>query len=458
MLERTADLLGRLVPKVIVRQGIGVKSCSGAPVSHARAGTQSIAGARMENYCMMIHVPVYVDGNRTLVASEWKRALVLLRDSLNDVITRFTLVAPSLSAADSAIELSPLSSADGFEVRPSIPLNINKREYFLRARAVWRRDVAVALERCDFAHTGISDLYKPIGSDAIETARRKRVPSALFIDTDVIEQHRDMIQSGLIRGGLKQTIYDRLYERHVRRVVSRSAVSFLKGQSLWNRYASYAANPRLFHDTSYRSSEVVSDTAVENRLARREDGTLRLVYCGRLVARKGCKQSIEIVDHARRAGARVTFDLIGDGAERAELEADVRRRGLESVVRFLGARPYNAELIGALSEYDALLFTPAAEDTPRMIFDAYAAGLPVIGRDILYVRERAAEEEATELLPGDRVEDAARIVGELARNGGRIARLTRNALKAGHENAADVWYRRRAEWTVEAYEASKSRA
>lgn len=410
----------------------------------------------MENYCMMIHVPVYVDGSRTLVASEWKRALVLLRDSLSDVIMRFTLVAPSLPAADTAIELSPLSSADGFEVRPSIPLDVGKRDYFLRARAVWRKDVSAALESCDFAHTGISDLYKPIGSDAIETALRKGIPSAIFIDTDVIEQHRDMIASGLIRGGLKQTVYDRVYERHVRRVVSRSAVSFLKGQSLWDRYASYAANPRLFHDTSYRSSEVVSDAVVESRLARRADGVLRLVYCGRLVARKGCKQSIAIIDHARRAGARVTLDLIGDGAERAELEADVKRRGLETAVRFLGARPYDADLIKALSEYDALLFTPAAEDTPRMIFDAYAAGLPMIGRDILYVRERAVEEEATELLPGDRVEEAARIVSELAKDGRKIAWLTRNALKAGHENASDVWYRRRAEWTVEAYEASKA--
>ena len=41
----------------------------------------------MANYCMMIHVPVFVDGDRTFVASEWRRALVLLRDSLQDTFS-----------------------------------------------------------------------------------------------------------------------------------------------------------------------------------------------------------------------------------------------------------------------------------------------------------------------------------------------------------------------------------
>lgn len=409
----------------------------------------------MGNYCVPIHVPIYVDGNNCFVATDWMRSLELLRDSLSETFSRFTLLAPSQQAAQAKISLEPISSEDGFNLMPSISTHLSKREYFLRARAQWRRDVAAALDDCDFAHTAISDLYKPMGSDAIALVRRRRIPSAFYMDTDIIEQQRNLIDSGLMRSGPDRAIYLWIYERHVRRVVGDSTVSMLKGSALWNRYARYSKNPRLFHDTSYHSREIVAEDMLEKRLASRRGGELRLVYCGRLAARKGCREAIDIVDRARRLGARITFDLIGDGEERDALEAQVERLNQSGAIRFLGERSYGPELLRTLSSYDALLFTPIAEDTPRMIFDGYAAGLPVVGHDISYIKERAVEEEATVLLPSGRADDAARVLARLAEDRERLVTLTRNALKAGHSNSTDVWYKRRAEWTIEAYRASR---
>ncbi|WP_144431521.1 hypothetical protein [Jannaschia seosinensis] len=71
------------------------------------------------SHCIAIHVPVYVDGPRVLAASEWRRALYLLRDSMAGRFDRFILVAPTRSAADHAgrLTLEPLGGAedDGFE-------------------------------------------------------------------------------------------------------------------------------------------------------------------------------------------------------------------------------------------------------------------------------------------------------------------------------------------------------
>jgi len=408
----------------------------------------------MRNYCIPIHVPIYIEGTETFVTTEWRRALYLLRNSLSDKFSKFILVAPSQAAADTEIELRKIEKEDGFDIYPSIDVNIGKYRYFFEARSHWIRDVSAALERCDFAHTAVSDLYKPLGSDAIRVVHKKMIPNASYPDTDVIDQRKQLIRSGLIRSGLDRTAYCWLYDWHVRKIVSKANVSMLKGKQLWRRYASHAANPKLFHDTSYNEAEIVSKEVVRERLKRRKDGHLKLVYCGRLVPRKGCKHAINIVGHTRRMGVKVTLDLIGAGEERQELEGLVKSNALEEAIRFLGERPYNAHLIRLLSEYDALLFTPPAEDTPRMIFDGYAAGLPILGSDIPYIKERAAEESATVLLPSDTVR-SAEILVSLSKDRQKLAAITWNALKASHLNSTDVWYKRRAEWTVEAYEASR---
>jgi glycosyltransferase involved in cell wall biosynthesis len=103
-----------------------------------------------------------------------------------------------------------------------------------------------------------------------------------------------------------------------------------------------------------------------------------------------------------------------------------------------------------LANYDAMLFTPIAEDTPRMIFDGYAAGLPLLGYGIDYVREREAEDGAARSVPVRDAAGAASMLCALDRERQLLANLTRRAREAALYHAADAWYRRRAEWTYEA--------
>ena len=404
----------------------------------------------MPVYTIAIHVPIYVDGVQHFVISEWKRALELLRDSFDGAFDRFILIAPSRPAEGAEVILEPLGMEDGFDLRPSISLDGSKRAYWLGGdRRRWKTDVAAALDETDFAHTVIDNLYRPISLDALRLVQAHSIPHAFFLDTDIIEQHHQLVAAGLMRRGLDLTLHDRLYARLLRGAVARADIAFLKGQALMQRYGDVAANPKLFQDTSYHSREVVQEDVIEHRLAVRGTGALRLVYCGRLVARKGCDHAIRIVAEARAAGADITLDLIGDGPERSALEAEAVGQG--EGIRFLGERPYGPELLQALADYDALLFSPVAEDTPRMIFDGYAAGLPLLAYDIPYVQERAAEEGATVLLPFGDIGASAKRVVETSGDSGRMAELTRAALRAGQSNATDVWYRRRADWTSEAF-------
>ncbi len=404
----------------------------------------------MAVYAIPIHVPIYTDGARCLVISEWKRALELLRDSFGGAFDRFLLIAPARPAAGTDLLLAPIGAEDGFDPRPAIPADISRRGYWFGGRRRWHAALGAALDEADFAHTVVDNLYRPISFDAARLVARRGLPHAFFLDTDIVVQNRNLMAAGLMRKGPDQSLYLRAYERAVRARVAAADVAFLKGQALFDRYAGVAKNPKLFHDTSYQSSEVVTEAALAARSAARPAEALRLVYAGRLVARKGCDHAIRIVTKARELGINATLDLIGAGDERAALEA---LAGGDPAIRFLGERPYGPDLLQELSQYDGLLFTPLSEDTPRMIFDGYAAGLPLLAYDIPYVRERAAEEGAALLLPAGEIEASAAKLGQLARDDARLSALTEAAWKAGHDNATDRWYARRAAWTLEAFHA-----
>jgi glycosyltransferase involved in cell wall biosynthesis len=255
-----------------------------------------------------------------------------------------------------------------------------------------------------------------------------------------------------LREKIRSRVYCEIFERSVRFGVSNAALSLLKGRALHARYGRYAKNAKNFHDTSYLTHEVVSAERLERRYADllKGDRPVRLVYCGRLEARKGLDESIDALMRARSQGAQVTLDIIGDGAERAALERQAEMLGAGTAIKFLGMRVYGPRLLADLAEYDALFFTPVAEDTPRMIFDGYAAGLPLLGYGIEYVRERESEDGAARSVPVGDASAAAAMLCALDRDREPLVRLAKRAHEAALYHAADAWYRRRAEWTYEA--------
>jgi glycosyltransferase involved in cell wall biosynthesis len=241
--------------------------------------------------------------------------------------------------------------------------------------------------------------------------------------------------------------------------VARADLSLLKGTALMSRYGAYARHAKEFHDTSFYARDIVQVERLERRLATlAATRALRVVYCGRLTERKGLRLSLEIVARAIGLGAQLQFDVIGSGPERSSLEQMAASLGIADHVSFIGALPYDASLISRLGDYDALLFTPTAEDTPRMIFDGYAAGLPVIASGIPYVEERHRQEHAAIVLPPGQVESSATAVAELCRTPQALIPLSRAARKAAEYHSAESWYSRRAQWTMEAAERRQRHA
>jgi glycosyltransferase involved in cell wall biosynthesis len=405
-------------------------------------------------YLLPIHVPIYTDGDRRLVTTEWRRSLILLRDSLENRFGPIHLLAPSLPVSSQLVEqtIEELSEEhDGIKLIASFDLRCRARQYWLRERGPWCAQLRDEVMRADVVHSGLDDVYRPIAYAGLQEAIRAGKPTLFVQDTDIVLQMSELrAGTGLWQVAVGRA-YGLIFERLCRHAVRFADLSLLKGMTLMRRYGRYAKNARSFHDTSYLSCDIVEEQTLDERQERLGAGRpLRLVYCGRLVARKGVDQSIRIVKLLQDRGLNVEFDVIGHGPAQAALENLIGTLGLTGSVRLLGPLAYGSDLLRRLAGYDGLLFTPLAEDTPRMIFDGYAAGLPLIAYEIEYVRERAAEDKAAVTLPRGDHNASADLILKLSREPQRLAELARQARRAGVYHAADNWYRRRAEWTFEA--------
>lgn len=109
----------------------------------------------------------------------------------------------------------------------------------------------------------------------------------------------------------------------------------------------------------------------------------RLLFVGRLEAKKGVLFAAEAVAQALGAGHALEFHVVGDGALRDELEAFVHQRGLAPFVHLHGALPQDQVLTQL--ERAHLLIAPSVtspegdqEGIPNTLKEGMATGLPVL--------------------------------------------------------------------------------
>jgi len=140
-----------------------------------------------------------------------------------------------------------------------------------------------------------------------------------------------------------------------------------------------AMSPALRHEaTTYLKSDrvtvihepILSELPALHR--RRRSGRMRLIFAGRLVAQKNVELALRTL-----AALPDDFDLtiVGDGPDRARLEAMSRRLGLSDRVVFTGLVP---DIRPHLEASDLFLLPSRFEGYPAVMIEALAAGLPVI--------------------------------------------------------------------------------
>jgi glycosyltransferase involved in cell wall biosynthesis len=131
----------------------------------------------------------------------------------------------------------------------------------------------------------------------------------------------------------------------------------------------------LYHGTDLsRFGAIVRERAAEPML----------LVVGRLAVPKGFADAVQALGILRRRGLSPRFVIVGDGPQRAELEALARSEGVESQVEFRGALTHDG--IVPLYARAWLLLAPSKilgngrrDGIPNVVIEAMAAGVPVVG-------------------------------------------------------------------------------
>jgi glycosyltransferase involved in cell wall biosynthesis len=271
-------------------------------------------------------------------------------------------------------------------------------------------------------------------------------------DGDVVQRLQDLSRDAPFTVRAKNWGYSRLFACSVRRAVARADLALLKGKAVHDRYGQSARNAKDFHDTSYGLKDVIPSSAVDAKCAAlARSGRLKCLVLGRLVDIKCVDHAIRAVSLATRSGARLELDIIGDGPDESRLRALACQLGVESTVRFLGSRQYGPDLLRTVAEYHVMLFTALAEETPRALFDGLAGGCALLAYESTYTRQVIGEiGHGRCVAKGDE-----RALASLLRNvdvdRAQPEAWIRRAAAAAFYHAAESWYRRRAEWTIEAH-------
>src|SRR5262249_37246445 len=116
---------------------------------------------------------------------------------------------------------------------------------------------------------------------------------------------------------------------------------------------------------------------------------VRLIFIGQVNEKKGVGRALEIVKRLVDQGLVVHFDIIGDGPQRVDFEAQAAV-SLPSCVTFHGWQPRTA-LGPFLTQAHLMLFPSDSEGWPKVLSEGMAYGVVPVASDVSsipqYLRE-----------------------------------------------------------------------
>ena len=173
------------------------------------------------------------------------------------------------------------------------------------------------------------------------------------------------------------------------------------------------------------------------RPAAMSPGAAHFLYTGTLGRANDCGQILRAARHLRRCGRRdIHFHLIGDGSAREGLEAEAGAAGLDRV-HFHRPMPKRelARWVASATAMILVLQPVPVFDTvsPNKLFDAFAAGVPVIQTTQGWIRRVLADHDCGLTVDPGRPAGLAEAVAGLADDPLRRDRMARNARRVGRD-------------------------
>jgi glycosyltransferase involved in cell wall biosynthesis len=237
---------------------------------------------------------------------------------------------------------------------------------------------------------------------------------------------------GFTGGGWKNRLYERVQRLAVRRfnavvAVSRSLAQFLVNEGVPAELIDVVPN-------AWEGSDALMSRDAARRALGIPEDTLHVGWVGRMTPEKGADVMLDAL--ARLLDVPMIASFVGDGPERATLEARAITLGLEGRIKWHGVVADAARLYGA---FDLFVLSSRTEGTPITLFEAMAAGVPVVATAVGGVPDVVSSTEALLVPPEDPPLLAAAIRVALLDRAGAAGRATDARRRLERDFAVGPW-------------------
>jgi glycosyltransferase involved in cell wall biosynthesis len=295
-------------------------------------------------------------------------AAELERRRPGSVLTYFVLGAPAGPAwGDGSLQVVPVP---GGHLRRSLLLRRRLREMH-RAGAI---DVVATQSATDE------------GWIALGSVGRKGVPV-------VAQLHGDPFSPAHLATGRARRLVRRARMKVMERLLPRYAAIRVVGTELVAHVEARGA----------RRAVVIPVPSMDDATQAEVERGANVLYVGRMTPEKRLDVWVEVAAFVRHRRPDVSFDLVGDGPDRARTEEQVADLGLGDAVRFHGFLPHD-RLAPLYSQAGVFLLTSDHEGFGRVLVEAARAGTPVVSTDIPGPRDVVTDGVTGHLRPGNDVE------------------------------------------------------
>ncbi len=413
-------------------------------------------------YLLVVPVAFYrAPDGRIACESAFVEHLRLTRQMFEPTFSSMRIAAPSMSDADYEKNKDHLGHFDETEEQIFYtqlhPFDTGRLKFFLFLWLPTYLKIFGAVRKAAIVHSGLSyDILMPFEIFSLFTGWLLRRKTVFVIDIDNRTSADMLYATGAMSKKsymISKWFYNPMRILQIRWAVACCSLLMLKSQSLVNDYGKGKSHVKNFYDVAFSPEYLIPEARLASKVAavQEKDNPLELTFFGRLVPYKGIDYCIRAVKLAREQGAHgARLHILGAGSQEAALKALTHELGAEDYVIFYGAVPFGPEFFSQLYNYHLLMAAPLSQDTPRSLFDAMAAGIPLLAFDTDYYKD-LVNTGAVDVVPWRSVEGLAEKITAFHHDRALLAQRIQAGVTFAQENSQDIWMERRKGWVLDLF-------
>jgi glycosyltransferase involved in cell wall biosynthesis len=375
-------------------------------------------------YLLVVNIPLYRKTDGAIYAGQlWFKDLAEHLAYLD----RFTIACPVTdeTPAEAAVPLQSDARFARMQIVALPPTNSRARAILALPRTAWR--LWRAVRSAEVIHAGVAGWPIPLGW--FVTPMAKLLGRKLVIIVESAPWRLNAGWSGVLKSRLTASVYERL----ARWCLSRTDLAiFTQDEYRQSLLVREPQKGHVIHASWIDNDIIICDSQAESIWQEKtagHSGELRILFAGRLDPQKGVAVLLEAIRAVARKDLPVTLDILGSGELAPKcMEVSAELRGVTRV-NVLGTVAYGAPLFELLRRYHAVVLPSISDEQPRIVYDAYSQGVPVLASGTAGLRDCIRENQTGWLVEPGNVEELSGVIERAASNTAELHRMGKEALR-----------------------------